>query len=119
MKNDFADELKMIEDELLALKTASEYTSLRSANYTSTANVRTGLYRLTYESSDEPIFSLVYCGNVTSDKGFIYARTPASNAQVIEADTTYYDASSQTYVTISVPVSVVSNRRVIGIERIN
>lgn len=119
MKNDFANEIKAIEDELLALKTSAEYTSTRSANYTSTANVYTGIYRLTYESSNEPIFSLVYCGNEPLGKGFVYARTPSTDTQIIEADTTYYDFDIQAYVTINVPVSVISNRPVVSIERIS
>ena len=118
MKNDFTEELKNIEAELLALKTASEYTSVRSANYTSTANVVTGIYRITYAASSEPIFSFVACGENPSGKGFVYARTPSANAQVIEAHTTYYDYDTQTYVTVAVPVSVVANRPVTSIEKI-
>ena len=119
MKNDFANEIKAIEDELLALKTAAEYTSLRSANYTSSATVNSGIYQITYETSNEPIFSIVYCGDDLAGKGFIYARTPSNNTQIIEADTTYYDFDTQTYVTVNVPVSIISNRAVTGIARIS
>lgn len=116
MKNDFADEIKTIEDEILALKTASEYTSVRSANYTTTATVQTGIYQITYENSDEPIFSLVDCARMDTYHGSVYSRTPSGNKQVVEVQTTYIDNNQM--VTTTTSLTIISNLPVIGFEKI-
>lgn len=118
MKNDFADEIKKIEDEILALKTASKYTSIRSANYTSTANVYTGLYLVTYASSSEPIFSIIDSNISNYNHGWVRPRTPSGNSQVLEVLTTYADSGGN-YITDTVSLSIVSNRAVTGIARIS
>lgn len=116
MKNDFAEEIKNIENEILALKTASEYVSIRSANYTTTANVQTGLYMLTYADGQEPIFSFVQCKRMDTYHGSAYPRTPSGNQQVVEVTTSYIDNNVQ--VTTTSSLVIISNRPVISIERI-
>lgn len=119
MQNDFALEIKNMENEALALKTAAEYTSVRSANFTSTTNVYTGVYQITYASSSEPLFTIVVCGSNPTNMGMIFPHTPSGNTQTIEVNTDYYDENTGTYVTTSSPVSVISNRAVTGIARIS
>lgn len=117
MKNDFDIRFKNIEQELTDLKTATEYTSVRSAKYTYGTLVYSGVYRITYETAPEAIFSIV-SGNVTGDGvALIEARTPTNNHQIVDVMTTYFDGDN--YVTIQVPLSVVSNRAVTNIERIS
>lgn len=118
MKNDFDKEVKDIEQELIDLKTASKYTSVRSALYTADALVYTGVYRIRYENADNPIFSIVYCNYMDSHWGIAYPRTPNGNEQIVEIDTTFFDADLNEYVTKQAPLSIASNIPVAGIERI-
>lgn len=117
MHNDFTQEIKSIEQELLALKTASAYASVRSANYTSSANVTTGVYRINYGGSSEQIFSIVSCKAGSGWIGTVFPRTPSGNSQIVEVQTTHYTDSG--YVTESCPLSVVSNRPVASIARVS
>lgn len=119
MKNDFDKKIKDIEQELIDLKTANKYTSVRSASYTADALVYTGVYRISYENTDNPIFSIVYCSFMDSHWGIAYPRTPNGNEQIVEIDTTFFDSDLSTYVTKQVPLSIASNILVTGIERIS
>lgn len=116
MKKDFDQLIKDSENELLALKTASEYSSIRMTNFSSSTQVTTGLYRITYENSGEDIFSLIYCGVSSGNWGVVSARTPVGNTQVIEV-VTDIDVSSGWEV-FSAPLVVVSNIPVVRITRI-
>lgn len=107
MKNDFGQMIKNIENEILNLKTASEYASIRSAEYTASISVSTGLYRITYNNDGEPIFSFCYIGTDISAFGIPYARTPENNSQIIEV----LESNPTTLV-------VISNVPVISITRI-
>lgn len=110
---DLEQALKRIEQELTDLKTASEYTSVRSANFRSGFNVTVGLYKLTFESSYD-ILSMVYCANSSGvwGSGTIYARTPIGNTQYVEVGFSDYAQSS------TVPMVVISNSRVISLDKI-
>jgi hypothetical protein len=105
--NEFDQTIKKIESELLAIKTASQYTSVRSANFTSSISVQQGLYRVTYQNTGEPIFSFCYIGTNVEEYGSPYPRTPQGNTQVIEVKN---DSSA--------PLVIVSNVPVISITRI-
>lgn len=115
----FENRVKAAEDEVLALKTASVYSSVRSANFTSTTLVRTGLYRITYGSPAGEILSNILCGTSEGQWGIAYPRTPGTNTQIVEVETDRFNASTQTVVTFDVPIAIVSNRPVISIERIS
>lgn len=120
MKGDtFENRIKALELELLALKTASTYTSVRSANFTSSNLVYTGLYRITYGPPVEEIFSIVLCGTSERQWGKGYPRTAGANTQIVEVASDRFDPSTQTTTTLQVPLVVVSNRPVISIERIS
>lgn len=117
MAKDFEKMIKDAEDELLALKTSSPYSSIRSANFTNTMNVQTGYYRVTYKDVGEPIFSIVEIGFVENYSGGVYSRTPVGNTQIIEVQTTYYNSQGQV-VTTSAPLVIVSNAPVISVVRL-
>ena len=119
MKNDgFEDRMKELENELLAIKTASAYASVRSASFTSSNLVHTGLYRITYGPPIDPIFSIVLCGTSNREWGIGYPRTAGNNTQIVEINSDRYDPYTQTVTTLDVPLVVVSNRPVTKIERI-
>lgn len=107
MNNEFDDKLKQIEKELLDIKTASVYSSVKSANFTTSFSVYTGIYQINYENSNEQILSNVYCGTSQGEWGIVYVRTPERNSQIAEviADT-------------QVPLSITSNRKVISVVRL-
>ena len=120
MKGDtFENRIKALELELLALKTASTYTSVRSASFTASNLVYTGLYRITYGPPNEEIFSIVLCGTSDRQWGIGYPRTAGTNSQIVEVASDRFDSSTQTTTTLQVPLVVVSNRPVISIERIS
>lgn len=120
MQNNFSKRLKKIKEELLALKTASEYTSIRNVVATHSGTVYTGSYKITYESSSEPIFSQIYSGLNKNSNGTIMLRTPQSGYQIVDVDTTYavIEQGSATPVTFQTSFVVISNIPVVSIERI-
>lgn len=103
--NDFDQTIKKIESELLAIKTASQYTSVRSANFTASVAVRQGLYQINYQSSGEPVFSFCYIGTNIEEYGSPYPRTPQGNTQVIEVK---YDSSAPLVIVSNVPVTSIT-----------
>lgn len=114
----FDNRVKALENELLALKTASIYTSVRSASFTASNLVYTGIYRITYGPPAEEIFSIVLCGTSDYQWGTAYPRTASSNTQIVEVNSDKFDSATQ-ITTLHVPIVVVSNRPVISIERIS
>lgn len=116
--DNFEQSIKTIEKEVLALKTASQYTSVRSVNYSSATLVYTGLYRINYGGDDEPVFSFLYVGTDSGHKGLAYARTPSGNTQVVEINSYYFDYGTAEIKTGNVPLVIVSNKPIISITRI-
>ena len=114
--NDFDIRIKRIEEQLLALKTASEYSSVRTTQFTAVNNVYTGMYMVTYQQGNDEILSTVYCGAAGGIYGFAYARTPSGNTQIVEVSTD--ESTEQGWVTHTAPLIVVSNVPVISITRI-
>lgn len=117
MNNEFDKELKYIEEELLKLKTASEYTSIKNASVFSNLRVTTGLYRITYKASDNPIIATVYKG-ILGNYGRYYLRTPSGNTQIVEVVTTYWSNADQRYYTDENTLTIISNTPVESIVRI-
>lgn len=117
MNNEFDKELKYIEEELLKLKTASEYTSIKNASVFSNLRVTTGLYRITYKASDNPIIATVYKG-IPGNFGNYYLRTPSGNTQIVEVVTTYWSNADQRYYTDENTLTIISNTPVENIVRI-
>lgn len=117
MNNEFDKELKYIEEELLKIKTASEYTSIKNASVFSNLRVTTGLYRITYKASDNPIIAMVYKG-IVGNYGRYYLRTPSGNTQIVEVVTTYWSNADQRYYTDENTLTIISNTPVESIVRI-
>lgn len=118
MNNEFDKRIKNIERELTDLKTASEYSSVRSAAVNYSQLVYTGTYRITYENRGEPVFSIVHTGIISDEEelGGAMAHTPEGNTQIIEVFTSYIDANNQE-ITKYTTMVVVSNVVVTKIER--
>ena len=117
MNNEFDKELKYIEEELLKIKTASEYTSIKNASVFSNLRVTTGLYRITYKASDNPIIATAYKG-IVGNYGRYYLRTPSGNTQIVEVVTTYWSNADQRYYTDENTLTIISNTPVESIEKL-
>lgn len=117
MNNEFDKELKYIEEELLKIKTASEYTSIKNASIFSNLRVTTGLYRITYKSTTNAIIAMVYKG-MPGNYGRYYLRTPSGNTQIVEVVTTYWSNADQRYYTDENTLTIISNTPVESIVRI-
>ena len=117
MQNEFDQRVKRLEQELLDIKTASEYSSVKSASFTASTTVYTGEYLITYAVGKEDIMANIYCGTSQSEWGIAFPRTPSGNTQIVEiVSDTNVDGE---YVRYYVPLSVTSNRQVLSIARIS
>lgn len=116
MQNEFDQRLKNMEQELLDIKTASIYSSVKSAETSAGSQVKTGLYQITYEGGDTNIMSLMFVGY-----GNVYPRTPQGDTQIIEIATSGppVDQSTGESTVYSTRLSVISNRKVLSIARIS
>lgn len=119
MNNEFDKRIKNIEQELTDLKTASEYSSVRSAAIKYSQTVYTGTYRITYQNVGEPVFSLVHTGIISDEEelGGARARTPEGNTQIVDVFTSYIDTNNQE-ITKYTTMVIVSNIPVVNIERL-
>ena len=117
MANKFAERIKRIEDELIALKTASEYSSMRTSYVTNPVTITTGLYRVEFNSGGQPILSNFYRQDAAV-LCYISARTPVGNSQIVEVNTTRWDNERQEYVTYENGLLVVANVPIVSITRI-
>lgn len=115
MSNEFEDRIKAIEAELLNLKTASEYTSVRSANYTTGTTATTGLYQIVYANNNDQVFSIV---SKTGGTGNVRPRTPTNGTQDVEVNTDLYDPNTGTITREKINLAVASNYPVISITKI-
>ena len=123
MNNDFDKKIQNVNQELTDLKTATKYTSVRSASYTPSTQVRTGTYRINYSSGGEPIISKVYISSGTPSwlrTLLVRAlpRTPSDNSQIVDINTTIPDGGGQNPITYDASITILYNRQVTGIERI-
>lgn len=115
MAYDFEKEIKGIENEVLALKTASDFASVRSVKLQMTGTVQTGIYRITYEDSNDPIFSFVYGDYILGNSNTVWARTPSGNTQIVEVNTDLVAYPSPTYTT---KLTIIANRQVVSVDKI-
>lgn len=120
MSKDFESKVKWIEDELLALKTASEYASLQSASITYSQQVRTGVYRINYNNPKNiKILSILYGGGPYAINVQVMGRTPNNNYQLVDVNTLVYNESTGSYITVNATMSIISNVPVTSITRIS
>jgi hypothetical protein len=121
MKNEFSIRIKDIEDELTALKTAKEYTSVRSSVESTWRNVTTGSFKIVYDSQGEKIMSYFFAQIRGIHYPNIFAETPQGNSQIVKINTTYYEASSSGYTPITdyADLTIISNVPILSITRIS
>ena len=117
MKNGFDTRIKKIQDELLALKTAAEYSSIRNIFLSPTIMVTTGLYRITYNSNGQTIMSEFYRRDGDTPCQ-LFGRTPSGSTQVVEVNTTSWSNEEQRYITYENGLIISSNVPVTNITRI-
>lgn len=119
--SEFDVTIKRIEQELLDLKTAAEYSSTRSASFGTADYVSTGLYHVTYAPSNEAVIAFAYCDVIQGADvpGFANPRTPTGNTQVFEVNTNYWDFDTQQTIVGNAVLHVISNRTILSIERID
>ena len=120
MNSEFDKRLKNIEQELTDLKTASEYSSIRSAAVTYSQLVYTGTYRIEYDNKGEDVFSIITTGIIQDNNtlGKALGRTPVAGVQIVEVFTSYENSQGQE-VTKSTTMVVVSNVPVLNISRMS
>lgn len=123
MKNIFSQKIKKLEQELVDLKTASKYTSVKSSSYVSPTQVYTGTYQINYKSGEEPIMSKVYISSGTPSwlRTLVvraYLRTPSTDSQILEINTSVPDSGGQTPVTSNATITILSNREIASITRV-
>lgn len=112
MDNELAVLLKTLENDILELKTAKSYAGVRTAHYTTTANVTNGRYRITYESNGL-IMSKIFIANPNLTQfATISPKTPVNNTQDVEI---YISEGSQQTVQ---PLQIISNIPVTSVARI-
>lgn len=120
--NEFEKRIKVIEQELVNLKTATEYTAVRSVQFGRVVKVQTGLYQITFDLPEaESVLAFAYCGLIeeTDFYGTTSSRTPIGNTMVVEISTDYRDFDIQQMVTGIAPLYVLASRPVVSIERIS
>jgi hypothetical protein len=101
MNNEFVQDLIKTEREILALKTASTYANTSTAGlYQSENNPPSGIYQINYENGSNNVLSVI-----TWD-GVMVAFTPVGNTQRLELSNVR-------------SFRVVSNRRIISVEKIS
>lgn len=115
MNEDFGDKIKNIEREILDLKTASLYTSIRNTITAYSGTVSTGVYKIIYDNQGENIISDVYTNKNKKLDGSVSLRTPQGSEQFVDVDTT----DRETGVSYSTSLVVVSNVPVVSITRIS
>lgn len=121
MKNDFETRIKSIERELISLKTAQRFASVRTSSVTYSDLLTTGNYRVTFDNRGGDILSSFFVSDPSGERyGAVYALPPSNNSQVVQIDATdpnYPDI--HTPVHFSVRLIVISNYPVISITRIS
>lgn len=102
MRNEFDERIKKIEQELLDLKTASEFVSTRSACVENSVRVRTGIYEIKYENNRGYRIATFIIADNPDALAAGYLRTPTnSTTQLVEM-------AGDGYVTIVSNLPVVS-----------
>lgn len=112
MQDEFAKRIKHIEDELLALKTNSKYTSAKPMEYTSVDVTESGVYRITYENTEENILSIV----TNALPSQLYEEVKARSIQGTHQDVEIF--IDPTYAGEVVRLTVLSTAQVIGFEKV-
>lgn len=119
MNNEFSDRIKKIEAEILQLKTASLYTSIRNTITSFSGTVKTGVYKIEYDNKGESIISDAYTNKYKQATGGVSLRTPQGSSQLVDVNTTYAKPDGSGSITYEISFVVVSNVPVISITRLS
>lgn len=110
--------LKYIEDEILRLKNAKEYTSVKSS-FSQSMNVTTGTYKVTYDNKNQQVLSEFFATVGDNDYFVLGARPASGNEQVVEVLTSYWSNEEQRVITTTVSLIAVANYPITSITRIS
>ena len=112
--------VNQLKNEILDLKTACIYSSVRPACSTVFDGVYTGIYKVTYSETDEYIASIPSCSIISGTEymGVTYPRTAQNGIQLIEVSTDYTNFDTQEIETGTASLIIISNFPVSKIERI-
>lgn len=113
MEKDFAQRIKRIENELLALKTGSKYSSAKPMNYRTVDITESGVYRITYENNGENILSIVVNALPIQEFEEVKARTVVGQVQDVEI---YRDPA---LIFETIQLTILSTCKVINFEKIS
>lgn len=112
MQDEFTQRIKQIEEELLALKTNSKYTSAKPMEYASVAVTESGVYRITYRNIDENILAMVTNAYPTQIFTEVRARNIQGSIQDVEI---FIDPD---YIGGAVQLTILSTAEVVGFQKV-
>lgn len=119
--NDFEEEIKYVENEILRLKTAQRYTSTKNVDIATFQSLHTGLYQVVFKKED--FMAEYYPGYISPNKdswASVYARTQSGDTQIIEIDaTTMGEDPDGPREDNYIDLSIVSSVPVISLTRIS
>lgn len=110
--------LKNIEEEILHLKKAKEYTSVKSS-YSQQITATTGIYKVVYLNRGQQVLSEFFAGLVQNDYVVIGARPVNGNEQIVEVQTSYWSNEEQRVITTTISLIAVANYPIASITRIS
>ena len=110
--------LKYIEDEILRLKKAKEYASVKSS-FSQRVDAYTGIYKVTYNNNNQQVLSEFFSSLVENDYVVIGARPSSGNEQIVEVQTSYWSNEEQRVITTTVSLIAVANYPIVSITRIS
>lgn len=110
--------LKGIEEEILRLKNAKEYASVKNS-FSQEVSVSTGIYKVTYSNNNQQVLSEFFSSLVDNDYIVIGARPVSGNEQILEVQTSYWSNQDQEVITTTVSLIAVANYPIVSITRIS
>lgn len=110
--------LKDIEDEVLRLKNAKEYASVKSS-FSQRIDAYTGIYKVTYNNNNQQVLSEFFSSIVETNYIIIGARPSSGNEQIVEVQTSYWSNEEQRIITTTVSLIAVANYPIVSITRIS
>ena len=122
MRDDFDKKIKNLEREILDLKTACEYTSVRSSSITNSQVLNTGNYQVTFDNDGDEIMSMFFVNDPTGQHfGSVFALPPQGSTQTLLIDATDYQYSGATVVPVNfnVRLTAISNYPITNIVKIS
>lgn len=110
--------LKDIEDEILRLKEAKEYASVKSS-FSQRVDAYTGVYKVTYNNNNQQVLSEFFANLEEGDYFIVGARPSSGNEQIVEVLTSFWSNEEQRVITTTVSLIAVANYPITSITRIS